>query len=77
MGRARISKGRRGMRFNYLWESQKVSDHWEDQNMGGWIISIKMDFGEVGWGGMDWINLVKNGDHWMSLENTIMNLQIP
>jgi hypothetical protein len=42
-----------------------------------WVYNIKMNLGEIGWGGMYWINLVKNRDHWMTLENTIMNLQIP
>jgi hypothetical protein len=28
--------GEKGMRIGYLWESQKDSDHWEDQDVGGW-----------------------------------------
>jgi hypothetical protein len=27
--------GRRGMHIGYWWESQKVRDHWEDQDVGG------------------------------------------
>jgi hypothetical protein len=30
--------GRRGMYKGYWWESQKDRDHWEDQDVGGWII---------------------------------------
>jgi hypothetical protein len=30
--------GRRGMLIDYWWESQKERDHWEDQDVGGWII---------------------------------------
>jgi hypothetical protein len=30
--------GRRGMHIGYWWDSQKESDHCEDQDVGGWTI---------------------------------------
>jgi hypothetical protein len=30
--------GRRGMNIGYWWESQNERDHWEDQDIGRWII---------------------------------------
>jgi hypothetical protein len=30
--------GRRGTNIGYWRESQKEKDHWEDQDVGGWII---------------------------------------
>jgi hypothetical protein len=30
--------GRRGMDIGYWWESQKERDHYEDQDVSGWII---------------------------------------
>jgi hypothetical protein len=30
--------GRRGTHIDYWWENQKERDHWEDQDVGGWII---------------------------------------
>jgi hypothetical protein len=30
--------GRRGMHIGYWWENQMEIDHYEDQDVGGWII---------------------------------------
>jgi hypothetical protein len=30
--------GRRGMHVGFWWGSQKLKDHWEDQDVGGWRI---------------------------------------
>jgi hypothetical protein len=38
---------------------------------------IKMDLREIGWAGMDWIDLAHNRDQWRALVNTIMNLWVP
>jgi hypothetical protein len=32
---------------------------------------------EIGWGGMDWIDLALDRDQWRALVNTVMNLRIP
>ena len=42
-----------------------------------WEDNIKMDFQEVGWGGMDWIAVAQNSDRWCTLVNAKMNLWIP
>jgi hypothetical protein len=39
--------------------------------------NIKMDLQEVGWGGMDWINMAPDRDRWRALVNAVMNLQVP
>jgi hypothetical protein len=36
-----------------------------------------MDLEEVGWGGVDWINLAENKDQYRALVNTVMNLRVP
>jgi hypothetical protein len=42
-----------------------------------WVDNIKMDLREIGWGGMDWIDLAQNREQWRALVNTVMNLRIP
>jgi hypothetical protein len=39
--------------------------------------NIKMDPREIGWDGMDSIDLVENRKQWMALVNTVMNLRVP
>jgi hypothetical protein len=38
---------------------------------------IKMDLREIGWDGMDWIDLAKNREQWRALVNMVMNLHVP
>jgi hypothetical protein len=38
---------------------------------------IKKDLGEIGWDGMDWIELAQDRDQWRALVNTVMNLRVP
>jgi hypothetical protein len=43
----------------------------------GWVDSIKMHLREIGWDGVDWINLAQDRDQWRALVNTVMNLRFP
>jgi hypothetical protein len=63
---------RRGMHRGYWRESQKERDHLEDENVGGWIVLIELT--EIGWGGMDWLDLAQDRDQWRALVTTVMNL---
>jgi hypothetical protein len=41
-----------------------------------WVDNIKTDLREIGWGGMDWIDLAHAGDQWRALVNTVLNLRV-
>jgi hypothetical protein len=42
-----------------------------------WEDNINMDLREVGWGGVDWIDLAQDRDRWQALVNEVMNLRVP
>jgi hypothetical protein len=39
--------------------------------------NIKMDLKDIGWEGVDWINLAQDRHQWWIPVNTVMNLQVP
>jgi hypothetical protein len=41
------------------------------------VNNIKMDLREVGWDGMDWIDLAQDRDRWRVYVNAVMNLRVP
>jgi hypothetical protein len=66
--------GRAGMHIGFSWESQKgiplerPRRKWED--------NIIIDLREIGWNGMDWIDLAQDRDQWRALVNTVMNILV-
>jgi hypothetical protein len=41
------------------------------------VDNIRIDLIELGWDGMDWIDLAQDRDQWRALVNTVMNFQVP
>jgi hypothetical protein len=41
------------------------------------VENIKMDLRDIGWVGMDLIDLAGDRDQWRALVNTVMNLRVP
>jgi hypothetical protein len=37
----------------------------------------KKDLREIGWNGVDWIDMAQDKDQWRALVNTVLNLQVP
>jgi hypothetical protein len=42
-----------------------------------WMDNIKIDLREIGWDGMDWIDMTQDRDQWRALVSTVINLQVP
>jgi len=42
-----------------------------------WEDNIKMNLQEVGFGGVDWIDLARDRDRWRVLVNAVMNIRVP
>jgi hypothetical protein len=38
---------------------------------------MKVDLREIGSGGMDWIDLARDGEEWSALVNMVMNFRVP
>jgi hypothetical protein len=41
------------------------------------VDNIKIDLREIGWDGMDWIDLAQDRDQLRALVNTVMNIRDP
>jgi len=42
-----------------------------------WEDNIKMDFQEMGCGGMGWIDVAQDRDRWQAIVNGVMSLWVP
>lgn len=49
----------------------------KDTTSRKWEDIYKMDLTEIGWYGMDLINLAHDTDQWRNLVNTAMNFRVP
>jgi hypothetical protein len=39
--------------------------------------NIKMDLREIGWDGVNWMDMAQDGDQWRALVNTVLSLRVP
>jgi hypothetical protein len=42
-----------------------------------WEDNIRMDLREIGWSGIDWIDLAQDKDQWKAVVNMVMNFRVP
>jgi hypothetical protein len=61
------------MHIGYWWENQKG----RDRPRRRWVDNIKMDLREIGWNGVDWIDMAQYRDQWRALVYTELNLRVP
>jgi hypothetical protein len=41
-----------------------------------WVDDIKIDLGEMGWSGVDWIGLPQDRDKWRAIVHAVMILRV-
>jgi hypothetical protein len=41
-----------------------------------WEHGVRMDLGEIGLGGVDWIRLAQDGGRWRAVVSAVMNLRV-
>jgi hypothetical protein len=42
-----------------------------------WVNSINIDPRNIGWVGMDWIDMAQDRDQWRTLGNMVINFRVP
>jgi hypothetical protein len=42
-----------------------------------WVDNIRIDLGEIGWYGVDLIDVAQDRDQWRAFMNTVLNLRVP
>jgi hypothetical protein len=62
------------MHIGYWWESQKERDHWEDEDVGEWTILKWLR--EIGWDGVDWMDMAQDRDQRRALVNMALKLRV-
>jgi hypothetical protein len=40
------------------------------------VDNIKIDLREIGWDGVDWIDMAKDREKWRALVNTVLNRRV-
>jgi hypothetical protein len=68
------------------WErGEKCTGFWSESPRGKiplerprhrWEDGIKMDLREIGWGGVEWIQLAQDRDRWRAVVSAVMNLRV-
>jgi hypothetical protein len=42
-----------------------------------WVDNIKMDLREIGWDGVDWVDMPQDRDQWRALVDMALNFRVP
>jgi hypothetical protein len=75
MGRAcSTNEAKRNVYIGCCWEIQKEIDHWEDQDVRGWIM---LQWILDRWDVVIWTGLIKLRIGTRALVNTVMNIRVP
>jgi hypothetical protein len=59
------------------WRGEVLTGFWLGEDLGVGGDNIKMDLGEIGIDGANWIRLAQDRVQWRAFVITVMNLQFP
>jgi hypothetical protein len=76
MGRTCSTNGRKIIIGWILVGKPERKNYYEDQDVRG-VTILNWTLQEIGWDGVDWIELALDRDQWRALVNTVMNLRVP
>jgi hypothetical protein len=64
------------MHIEYWWESQNGKRP-QGRPKCRWVDNNKIDLREIGWEGINWIDLAEDRDQWRAFVNIVMHLRVP
>jgi hypothetical protein len=52
---------------------------YHNHNFGCGVINSRgcIDLREIGWDGVDWLDMAQDRDQWRALVNTVLNFRVP
>jgi hypothetical protein len=50
---------------------------WVGRPRRRWVDNIEMDLREIGWNGVDWIDMAQDRDRWRTFVNTVLSFRVP
>jgi hypothetical protein len=59
-----------------LFSSPSIIRIIKSKRMRWWVNNIKMDLREIGWDGVDWMDMAQDRDQCRALVNTVLNLRV-
>jgi hypothetical protein len=66
--------GRRGTLIGYWWEIQKERDHWQDQDIDGWMKLRWILERQKEW--ILTVGLAQDRDNWKAIVNAVLNFLV-
>jgi hypothetical protein len=75
-GHVARKRERRGMHVGCWCENQNERDPLGRPRRRS-VDNIKLDLRDIGWNGVDWIDMAENRDQWRDLVYTVLNLRVP
>jgi hypothetical protein len=61
--------------MNTKFWSENLNGREHSENLG--VEDVRINLREIGWEGVDWLQLAQVRDQWRTLVNTVINIRVP